>query len=279
MYNYISEVFMQKAIFIDVDGTLRNDNAEVTGRTINALKMAKENGYEPILCTGRPKDYAERLNNSISGSNYIIYNNGAGICDSKNNIVIYENKMTKDSILELYKIANKDNVRFMLSGNGTKYVNVIKYTDGTETLIEWPLETFLDKINIIAVTIASSDFDTIKDMIEHVNKIPGIKIMNKHKSLADDSYEKVGTIYIDVVEENTSKGNAVKHFCEIYNIPIENRIAIGDDNNDLYMFEQCGYKVAMGNALKPVKEIADYITDDNNNDGVAKFIEKLIEEK
>jgi len=186
--------------------------------------------------------------------------------------------MTKDSILELYKIANKDNVRFMLSGNGTKYVNVIKHTDGTETLIEWPLETFLDKIDIIAVTIASYDYDTILNMKEPVSKIPGIKIMNQHKSLSDSSYEKTGTIYIDIVEENTSKGNAVKHFSEIFNIPFENRIAIGDDNNDLYMFEQCGYKVAMGNALIPVKEIADYITDTNNNDGVAKFIEKLIDE-
>lgn len=269
---------MQKATFIDVDGTLRNDQAEVTERTINALKKAKEIGYEPILCTGRPMDYAQRLNNSIGGSDYIIYNNGAGICDSKNNKVIYESKMNKDTILELYKIANKDNVRFMLSGNGTKYVNIIKHTDGTETLIEWPLETFLDKINIIAITIASYDYDTIFNMKEPVSKIPGIKIMNQHKSLSDSSYEKTGTIYIDIVEENTSKGNAVKHFCEIYNIPIENRIAIGDDNNDIYMFEQCGYKVAMGNALNNVKEIADYITDTNNNDGVAKFIEKLIDE-
>ena len=79
---------MQKAIFIDVDGTLRNDQIEVTERTINALKKAKEVGYEPILCTGRPMDYAAILNNSIGGSDYIIYNNGAGICDSKNNKII-----------------------------------------------------------------------------------------------------------------------------------------------------------------------------------------------
>ncbi len=56
---------MEKAIFIDVDGTLRNDSKEVSERTLVALKSVKELGYEPILCTGRPCDYAEKLNRVV----------------------------------------------------------------------------------------------------------------------------------------------------------------------------------------------------------------------
>lgn len=56
----------------------------------------------------------------------------------------------------------------------------------------------------------------------------------------------------------------------------EETIAIGDDNNDLSMFEQVGYKVAVDNAIDTVKEKADEITLSNDEDGVAVFLEKLL---
>ena len=64
---------------------------------------------------------------------------------------------------------------------------------------------------------------------------------------------------------------------EILDIKKEESIAIGDDNNDLPMFEQVGYKVAMDNAIDIVKEKADEITLSNDEDGVAVYLEKLLE--
>lgn len=64
---------------------------------------------------------------------------------------------------------------------------------------------------------------------------------------------------------------------EILNIKKEETIAIGDDINDLSMFEQVGYKVAVDNAIDVVKEKADEITLSNDEDGVAVFLDKLIE--
>ncbi len=267
---------MNKVIFIDVDGTLRNEDKQITSRTLKALKKVKKIGYEPILCTGRPRDYAEKLNNSIDGSQYIIYNNGAGIYDSLKKKVLYENPMNAKSILDLYKFANLDNVRFILACNGTRYVNKIKHNDGSEILFELPLEKFLQMNSVIAVTIASPDFNTIKEMKDKVSNVDGIKIINQSKSLVDENFPQIGTIYYDIVDNKSSKGDAVKHFLKLFNISKENSIAIGDDNNDISMFEECGYRVAMKNALPSLKKIADYITDDNNNDGVARFLENYI---
>lgn len=109
-------------------------------------------------------------------------------------------------------------------------------------------------------------------MNSKINSIESVKIINQHKSLIDSNFPKIGTIYYDIVDTNSSKGNAVKYFCDIFNISKENRIAIGDDHNDISMFNECGTKVAMGNALPVLKELADYVTDDNNNDGVANFL-------
>lgn len=266
---------MEKVVFIDVDGTLRNDKQEISERTLKVLEKVKEKNYEPILCTGRPLDYAKKLNDIINGSQYIIYNNGAGIYDGGKNEVLYENPMKVKSLLELYSFI-KDNLRFILSCNGTRYVNMIKHHDGSETLFDLPLDKFLQNNKVIALTIASPDWDIIKKLEHQINNVESVKIINRHKSLVDSDFPRTGTIFYDIIDVNSSKGNAVKYFCNMFNISKKNRIAIGDDSNDISMFDECGTKVAMGNALPALKKIADYITDDNNNDGVAKFLEQLL---
>lgn len=67
-----------------------------------------------------------------------------------------------------------------------------------------------------------------------------------------------------------------KKLLEILDIKKEEAIAIGDDNNDLSMFEQVGYKIAVSNAIDIVKEKADEITLSNDENGVAVFLEKLL---
>jgi len=184
--------------------------------------------------------------------------------------------MKNEEILELYSFANQENVRFILACNGTRYVNRIKYNDSSETLFDLPLEKFLQNNKVIAVTIASSDFDIIKQMNSKINNIESLKLINQHKSLIDSNFPKVGTIYYNIVDTNSSKGNAVKYLCDMFNISKENRIAIGDGYNDIFMFNECGTKVANWNALPILKELADYVTDDNNNDWIANFLEKIL---
>ena len=84
------------------------------------------------------------------------------------------------------------------------------------------------------------------------------------------------TIFCDIANINSNKGNAVKKLLEILNISKNEAIAIGDDNNDLAMFEQVGYRVAVDNAIDVVKEKANEITLSNDDDGVAVFLEKLL---
>lgn len=86
------------------------------------------------------------------------------------------------------------------------------------------------------------------------------------------------TIFCDIANIDSNKGIAVKKMLEILNIKKEETIAIGDDNNDLSMFEQVGYKVAVNNAIDIVKEKADEITLSNDEDGVAIFLDKLLKE-
>ena len=129
---------------------------------------------------------------------------------------------------------------------------------------------------VVHCTIADSDFDKIKNLIPKIDKVENVEIKNRHNSLLDDKFKDDKTVFCDIANTNSNKGNAVKKLLEILNISKEDTIAIGDDNNDLSMFEQVGYRVAVDNAIDIVKEKADEITLSNDEDGVAVFLEKLL---
>ncbi|MDU3351757.1 MAG: HAD-IIB family hydrolase, partial [Clostridium sp.] len=85
-----------------------------------------------------------------------------------------------------------------------------------------------------------------------------------------------GTDNFEVMVGTTSKGNAVAHLADTFNINPEEVMCIGDSENDISMLKFAGVSVAMGNGLQMVKDIADFVTDTNNNDGVAKAIEMFV---
>ena len=108
-------------------------------------------------------------------------------------------------------------------------------------------------------------------------KIKEVEIKNQSKALTNPNIMPNETTYYDIADINTSKGLGVREFCKYYNLDQKETIAIGDDYNDISMFKEVGLSVAMGNANDDVKSKADIITKTNNEDGVAVFLEKLIE--
>lgn len=82
---------------------------------------------------------------------------------------------------------------------------------------------------------------------------------------------------VQITSEKASKETAVTLLCESLSVPLEKVIVFGDDYNDIGLFRICGWPVAMGNAISYLKEISKEITDTNDNDGVAKVLERLVQ--
>ena len=265
---------MIKAIFIDIDGTLRNSNKELSQRTINAVKRTTDNGILVILCSGRPRKYTEQISRECFASKYIITSSGGNIYDY-NNEIIFVNEMNKEALIHLYEIANPKGVRYIMNVGEGRVVNKVKHPD-QETKLTENIKDFVYNNPVVQCTIAASNFDNIKNLIPEIEKVKNVEIKNRHKALLDDKFKDDKTIFCDIANINSNKGTAIKKLLEILNIKKEDTIAIGDDNNDLAMFEQVGYKVAMENAIDIVKENADEITLSNDEDGVAVYLEKLL---
>lgn len=266
---------MIKAIFIDIDGTLRNSERELSIKTIDTIKKVTENGILVILCSGRPRKYTEKISRECFASKYIITSSGGNIFDYEQNKVLYINKMDKEAIIKLYEIANPTDVRFIMNVGEGRVVNKVKHPDQEIKLGE-DIKSFVYNNDVVQCTIADSDFDKIKNLIPKIEQVENVEIKNGHKSLLDIKFKDDKTIFCDIANIDCNKGTAIKKLLEILNIKKEETIAIGDDNNDLSMFEQVGYKVAVANAIDIVKEKADEITLSNDDDGVAVFLEKLI---
>lgn len=267
---------MYKAIFIDIDGTLRDNNGNISRRTIEAIRKITQKGILVILCSGRPKKYTENISRSCFASKYIITSNGGNIYNYEKNENLYNNKIAKKACLELYEIAKKADVRFIMNVGENRVVNKLKHFDGSEEELKIDLETFLNNNEVIQCTIADTDFDKIKKLKLDIENVSNVEIKNRHKSLLDENVPKEGTIYYDVANLNSNKGNGIKNICKILNIDLKDTVAIGDDLNDISMFEVVGHSVAMGNASEEVKKYADESTQSNDNDGVAIFLERLL---
>ena len=79
-----------------------------------------------------------------------------------------------------------------------------------------------------------------------------------------------------IMHEEAIKSKAVFAIADFWKISVNEIVAFGDDLIDIEILENCGYGIAMGNAVEEVKKVAKYICDTNENDGVAKWLEENI---
>lgn len=267
---------MYKAVFIDIDGTLRDNNKNISNKTIATIKNLTNNGILVILCTGRPRKYTEDISRKCHASKYIITSNGGSIYNYEENKIIYENIMNKKACIKLYEIAKQADVRFIMNVGDIRVVDRLKCLDGSEIKLKTDIEKFVNENNVLQCTIADENYEKIKNLRKYIDEIENVEIKNQHKSLIDCNESKQGTIFYDVANIESSKGNAIEKFCRRLNINLKDTIAIGDGENDISMFKVVGYSVVMKNANDTVKKYADEITASNKDDGVAVFLEKLL---
>ncbi len=82
--------------------------------------------------------------------------------------------------------------------------------------------------------------------------------------------------YLEVFKKNASKGTALKHIMDVYEVDPNNALAVGDSFNDISMFDVCKYSYVMKNAMPEVAPTIERTEYDNNQDGAAKLFEKLL---
>ncbi len=268
-----------KIIFIDIDGTLRNNKKEVTPYTAKVIKNAVNYGLLIVLCSARYRKYTIGVSIESNASPLIISSNGADIYNYETHNTIYTKKLDSNTIKELYELATKYDTAIGLDSDVDRYVNRIRHPE-REILID-DLEKVIAEHDITQVVLHDPDDIKVRKVIEELKRINNnkIEIKNVSKYLVDSSTQKPPNFFCDVGPKNINKGTGIKELLNYLQIPKEQAIAIGDGLNDLDMFYNVGYKVAMGNSIKQVLDASDEITLSNEENGVAEFLNKLIKKE
>lgn len=256
-----------KIIFIDLDGTLKNDNGKIDEKIPKVFQNFKDIGIYIVFTTGRATSYTESLAKQFSTSSYLISSNGAEIYNYVSKKSILKSVISKSNLNYLDELIKKYNLMFIANCTKMRYTN-------KKDMLEKKVNS-LNEINeeITQVVIESYDIETMKHFKSELLNNESLKIANKSKDLSEGKL-----LYYDITTKDASKGNAIKELCKYLNIDINKTMAIGDAINDLEMFSVVKCKVAMENADAELKKIATYITPSNNENGVMQILNKLYSE-
>ena len=272
-----------KIVFIDIDGTLVNDEKVIPKENIETIKRLKKDGVEVVLASGRPYHSIEKYSNIVGATPYIIGSNGGVVVNFEDNKILYNANIDKSLALEVLKFIKQNNLFTAITMSGNLVLEKEMYSltkENRDELIEVDsLEDYLKNTNesIIKFSIMSDQKKDFEDAREKmVNKF-NLTITNVDTFVIPKKYRKNGEnpFIIDIMQEYVSKGEAIKRLCKYLNFNTSETIIFGDGMNDIEMFELDAYKVAMGNAANRIKEMADNITKTNNEAGVSYKLNEI----
>lgn len=259
---------MSKIVYIDCDGTLKNDKGEISARTKRAIKEFTKAGNYIVLCTGQPRYFAEKISNEIGCESFFISSNGAEIYDNIKKCIVKIISIDKSDVLEIYKYAKINNIRIVAVSEDKEFVTKQIKNKNQYMIPESNIEDFFEKNKIKQIMFVSDDNQKIINAKIELYKNNSIAILNQST--------KENQPWVAVGNSKVSKGKAIRELTEYLGEKIENTIAIGNGHNDISMFETAGISVAMENAIDDIKNKVDIITASNNEDGVAIYLENII---
>ncbi len=288
---------MYKLIAIDLDGTMLNGYGVVTENTKKQIKRTIEKGIDVIIASGRPIDSIKTIANEIGSTKYFIAGNGALIYDIQKNEFLYENYLNKEKVLEIIKMCEENSISYNVYTDKTIISTALKYNvlyyykenlkkaEDKQTHINI-VENMYEYINkmkeekFLKITICDESKSVFQSIIKKLNQIENIEVLDvSHMSrkLIQQGTEEIPIeyYYTEISAQNVDKWYALEFLMSKLNIKKEEIVAIGDNINDKKMIEEAGLGVAMGQSNPTIKEIANYITDSNEQDGVATILEKI----
>lgn len=249
-----------KIIIVDLDGTVLHSDESITNYTIDAIKMCQRRGAKIVVATSRSRKSAKKYYDLLTPDALITCGGATAVVGDK---IIHEalldSKLAKTYIKKCLPLNDVDFIR--VSGELEDYTNnpqlisgEMEYGHYKKTSFDLTVEQRVEKITICSKNITE------------VEKIFGC---DSHCALVL-SY--AGECFHKLTHAEATKESALKKILSYWGSNNEHCIAFGNDDADINMLLMCGIGVAVRNATKNLKSIADIICEDNDNDGVASYL-------
>ncbi|PKG23277.1 Cof-type HAD-IIB family hydrolase [Niallia nealsonii] len=284
---------MNSCMTFDLDGTLLNHESKLSKENVESLKEAQKRGIEIIVATGRNYPDVVEIFKETGIKTWIIAANGATI-HTPDGELMHDVPMEKKKALDLLKWLEENDYYYEVFSKNYLYTP----------------QTARELITIEMDRLCTANPDIDRAELEHYAntqfKQTNFSFINSYKDLEDESIPVYNILAFsfdlqklakgwETFKEDTSvtlvtsgkynfefehllasKGHALTKLADHLGISLQETLAMGDSMNDLSMLSLVGYPVAMGNAREDVKAVCLEVTDTNDQNGVAKTINKML---
>ena len=266
-----------KILFTDLDGTLLNDQKQISEGNLAAVHKILKMGHKIVISTGRAlvsaKKQAEALGLTMQGC-YIIAFNGACIYDIYEKKVVFSETIPLDYVCFLFKEAHRLGIHIQTYDD----TQVLTETEN-EDLFRYCRNTSMNYkvISSIRSELTSPPYKILVVDYHHHESL--VQFQRQIRTWAEG---KINSFFscnelLEIVPPGISKGSSIIRLCELLHIPLEATVSAGDADNDISMLQTTHTSVVMKNADPHMYAYATYITEhDNNHDGVAEAIYKFM---
>lgn len=253
-----------KAVFFDVDGTLVSfKNHKIPHSTERAIEQLKSKGIQVIISTGRSINSLDHVRH-LDFDGFITFN--AGYCVDKEGQILLRSGLDPQDVQAVLQEAKNSNLSFSFMSE--KEITIHNVTPDVQMIYS--------QLNLPVPPIGQYDNFDIHSVLQANIFIPQVE--EKHfmqRVMPNSVASRWSPIFIDVNPIGQSKKNGVDVFCHKLGISPEQTMSFGDGGNDIEMLQHTGIGIAMGDGNPETKHIADYVTDDVDNDGIWNALKKF----
>ena len=266
-----------KILFLDMDGTTLNSQKKISPRTKLAIENLLKRGVYVVVSTGRGLVELNDYREDFKAMNYGIVISGGLIYDFFKDAPVKVHGLDEEIIFKL--------IDFGLEERAMIHLHTIKKSVAREEDIQnmaaFDMAIYHDMFNRICERCE----DPKKYVQEHPGEVIKVNLYHRDKISRDKNFERISKLNLSISyaeafnlemsPANVTKGSGLVELCDFLKIDLTETVAIGDADNDREILLTAGLAVAMGKASDEIKKLADFVTLDNDSDGVAAAIEKI----
>lgn len=277
---------MIRLIASDLDGTIMDNKYSIPKDNLKAIDDLKKNNIPFVICTGKTYSISKDVCKNLHAT-FGIFGNGNQIINLATGEEIAKKTLTFDEIKSCFSAIKKNDLHVHVYTENAIITTHLLYMDLRNSML-FPdkikieiVDSVLDYIQkekpVVFKLIISSSFD-ISKVKEELEKNTNLTITHiSKKGIYKDKIINKEYEYLDISPLNVTKGSALQVLKDYLHLEKENILSIGDNLNDIYMFQASGIGVAINNSCAEVQEAANYTTSNSaENAGFAEAIYKLI---
>lgn len=268
-----------RLVGVDMDGTLLTSEKKVSAYSKQMIQTAVDQGVIILPATGRPFNGIPAEVKAVPGMRYALTTNGARVMDTQTGEILIEHLLDRQLALDCLKVLAKYDTLLEVYYDGVGYA----VTEQLKHIEHYHHDAAMWGYVLSTRESIDDIFGFVNQESRGVEKVQGIFANLEEKALAQAELAALSTVVatsslgynLEINGAGVNKGTSLIELGALLGISRDEIMGIGDADNDADMLREAGLGVAMANAHQSIKDIADYVTASNDEDGVALAIKKF----